>query len=127
MVEHFLREAGHDGATGAIVPEDTMTALRSYRWPGNVRELRNWVEATLAMGESPELHDELAPGSADSIQDRVLGLPYKDAREAVLGEFEKRYVSHLIERSDDNVTQAARLAKMDRSYLIKLLQKHGLR
>ena len=127
LVEHFLREAGHDGKTKDIVPDDVLVSLASYRWPGNVRELRNWVEATLAMGEAPELSDLDAPGSADCIQDRVLGLPYKDAREAVLGDFEKRYLAQLIERSGDNVTQAARVAKMDRSYLIKLLQKHGLR
>lgn len=128
LVEHFLREAGHDGSVEEAVPSEVLASLSTYRWPGNVRELRNWVEATLAMGESPELMDDLSPATGgDCIQDRVVGLPYKDAREAVLNDFEQRYCAHLIEKADGNVTQAAKVARMDRSYLIKLLQKHGLK
>jgi len=57
----------------------------------------------------------------------VLDLPYRDARGAVTGAFELRYLQRLLERSAGNVSQAARLAQMDRSYLLELLARHGLR
>ncbi|MGC4091896.1 MAG: sigma 54-interacting transcriptional regulator [Polyangiaceae bacterium] len=128
LVEHFLREAGYAGGVETLVPDETMTRLSSYRWPGNVRELRNWVEATLAMGESPELmpesrHDPSLP-NADA---QLLELPYKDARRLLLDGFEQRYLKHLIEATQGNVAMAARKAQMDRTYLIKLIQRHALR
>ncbi len=128
LVSHFLKECGHDGDMAEIVPDDLMASLRSYRWPGNVRELRNWVEATVAMGESPEPWGNDAGGDASgSTDDRVLELPYKEARASVLQGFEAKYLEHLLDASGGNVTHAARKARMDRSYLIKLLQRHRLR
>jgi DNA-binding NtrC family response regulator len=128
LVEHFLREAGHDGGVDELVSPAAMQQLASYRWPGNVRELRNLVEATVAMGEAPALpppDGEVAP-TGDLIAS-LLGLPYKDARGTLLGEFERRYLSHLLERSKGNVSSAAREARMDRSHLIDLIARHKLK
>ena len=128
LIEHFLREAGHTGPVDEVAPEKLLSELRRHTWPGNVRELRNWVEATLAMGEAPELFrsgDE--PGHASEHLEQVMGLPYKEARGLVLHDFEGRYLRELFKRSGGNVTHAARDARMDRSYLIKLLQRHGVK
>jgi len=128
LVEHFLREAGVDGDIEVVVPPDAMVALTGHSWPGNVRELRNVVEATLVMGEAPPLGDAPSgPGSGGDVVSRVLGHGYKDARATVLDDFEKRYCEALLARADGNVSRAARDARMDRTYLIKLLAKHGLK
>jgi len=125
LVEHFLREAGHDGAVEAIFSPDAMAELCRHRWPGNVRELRNVVEATLAMGETPPLFD--APvEAAELTPEALLSLPYKDARRALLDDFERRYVARRLEEADGNVSAAARAARMDRTYLIKLIARHDL-
>ena len=54
-------------------------------------------------------------------------LSYKDARSKVLEAFEARYLKALLDRSKGNVSAAARTARMDRSHLIELLQRHGLK
>ncbi len=126
LVAHFLREAGHDGPIESVVSDEILTALKTYPWPGNVRELRNWVEATLAMGESPRPWGN-TPSSAPSAIEAVLDLPYKAARQALLEDFEQRYLSRLIESCAGNVSLAARRAAMDRTYLIKLLQRRKLK
>lgn len=126
LVEHFLREAGHAGSVEEIVSTLAMRALEQHRWPGNVRELRNVVEAALAMGEPPELTASGAAPAADAIG-ALLDTPYREARASLLGDFEKRYLVRLLERSNNNVSQAARLARMDRSHLIDLLTRHGIR
>jgi DNA-binding NtrC family response regulator len=108
-----------------VVPLETMEALRTYRWPGNIRELRNWVEATVAMGEAPDLFGR-EPGAPAS-ESPMLGLPYKAARNVVLERFEAEYLARLLADTNGNVSLAARRAQMDRSYLIKLLQRHRLK
>jgi len=127
LAAHFLRECGHVGAPEAALSPQVLEQLKSHRWPGNVRELRNWIEATVAMGESPELAShEAVPGSADSDAE-LFGMSYKEARRTVLESFERRYVTQLLRATGDNVAAAARQAQMDRTYLIKLVQRLGLR
>ncbi|MDX2010489.1 MAG: sigma 54-interacting transcriptional regulator [Myxococcaceae bacterium] len=122
LVAHFLREAG---AEASPFSADDLTALRAHHWPGNVRELRNLVESTLAMGERPALEAPAAPdASAPGLGPE---LPYKDARAQVLERFEKHYLPRLLEHAKGNVSAAARHAKMDRSHLIELLTRHGLK
>ena len=131
LVDHFLTVCGHDGPSEEIVPPEVMASLVKHRWPGNVRELRNWVEATLAMGEAGELGfmgggiEGLTTNS--DVDEATMELPYKDARSTVLHHFEEKYLRRLLEQCKDNVSHAARHARMDRSYLIKLLQRHRLR
>ena len=128
LAAHFLRECGHDEALEELLPEAMAARLQAHRWPGNVRELRNWIEATVAMGESPPLSShELPPSAAEQPEADVYALSYKDARRTVLEAFELRYVTRLLASTGGNVAQAARQAQMDRTYLIKLVQRHGLR
>jgi DNA-binding NtrC family response regulator len=132
LVDHVLAECGQSGNAESVIPRGRLEELKSHRWPGNVRELRNWVEATVAMGESPELTSEVSPSGAPppgqpDADAGVLGLPYKEARNRVLEGFERRYLRHLLESTGGNVAQAARNARMDRTYLIKLIQRHAMR
>jgi DNA-binding NtrC family response regulator len=133
LVEHFLREAGHDGPVEDVFPPEAMTRLLSpeHTWPGNVRELRNVVESALVMGSQTMLDGESAPASMRGMHEQepfaaLYGSPYKEARRAVLDRFERDYLAALLERTGGNVRQAARDAKMDRSYLTELLKRHGL-
>lgn len=53
--------------------------------------------------------------------------PFHAFKESLLGVFERRYVEHLLKRSDNNVTRAALSARMNRRYLYVLMEKYGLR
>jgi len=132
LVEHFIREEGLAQAVAEIIPADAMQALTRYRWPGNVRELRNYVQATIAMGEPAVLRDDQPQAAAtddelESAFQRLLDMPYADARGVLLGSFEARYVKHLIEKNHGNVARAAREAEMARSHLNLLLKRHNIR
>ncbi|HEY6727430.1 MAG TPA: sigma 54-interacting transcriptional regulator [Polyangiaceae bacterium] len=128
LLEHFLREAGSDAPFESVFPEAALQRLRQYPWPGNVRELRNHVEATVAMGESLLPAPVTLSATEDfNFPDSALDLRYTEARSLVLDAFERRYLTHLLQAAGGNVSLAARTARMDRSYLIKLLQKHELR
>ena len=107
--------------------------LQSYRWPGNVRELRNFVEATLAMGEAPPLHtdakaaDPTGPAFLSAPIEEMVKKPYSEARSQLLNDFEAVYLRALLDRVGGNVASAAREAKMARSYLNEMLRRHRLR
>ncbi len=129
LIEHFLRESGHTGPVEQVFPNEAIEELSRHDFPGNVRELKNIVLGTLALGRSPAL-DRRPSGPSGAASDPVSGvldLPYRQARDTLVEEFERRYLERLLQRSDDNVRQAAREARMNRSYLIELLKKHGLR
>lgn len=127
LIAHFLRECGHPGNVETFLTDEELSRLQSYRWPGNVRELRNLVEATLAMGERPELREQEPPPSFAHGKPDLYGLTYREARRAVLDAFEQRFLKRLLDKTGGNVARAARAADMDRTYLIKLLQRHDLR
>jgi len=140
LVEHFARELGATGSTSSIdelFGAEQLARWQKHPWPGNVRELRNAVEAALVVG--PQLggdpHPAPMPGSATGAASAALGLgdpdqplpPYKDQRAAVVREFERAYLGRLMAQAGGNVSHAARIAKMDRSHLIDLLHRHGLK
>ena len=61
------------------------------------------------------------------IQETDLSVPFRLAKDAVIDSFERSYLSQLLEAAGGNMSKAARMAGMDRMYLHRLVQKHGLR
>jgi DNA-binding NtrC family response regulator len=114
LVAHFADE--YSGLPGSNpFGEESLQALQRHRWTGNVRELRNVVEVMLSIGELR------LPGSQRDTRS------YKEARKEAIESFEHRFLSELIEHCGGNASAAARMAQMDRPYLLTLLRKHGLR
>ena len=109
------------------VPEEIIAALRGRSFPGNVRELRNVVSAWVALGVLPEqertMGGELERVLADLVE---VGRPYADQKEHVAEVFTRVYLQALLAHTNGNQTSAAKLAGLDRSYLGRLLVKHGL-
>jgi DNA-binding NtrC family response regulator len=122
LVEYFARELGATGPIETVFGAEALARWQRHPWPGNVRELRNAVEAALVVG--PGAYSEHAMPAASAGGGLV---PYKDARAAVVREFELDYLTRLLAGANGNVSQAARAAKMDRSHLIDLLHRHGLK
>jgi DNA-binding NtrC family response regulator len=54
-------------------------------------------------------------------------LPFKIAKDSAIDAFERAYLATLLEEAGGNMSKAARIAGMDRMYLHRLVQKHGLR
>jgi transcriptional regulator of acetoin/glycerol metabolism len=56
-----------------------------------------------------------------------IGQPLREAREAWVSTFERRYLEELLRQHENRVSAAARAAGVDRIYFYRLLWKHGLR
>jgi DNA-binding NtrC family response regulator len=118
---------------------DTMEKLKEYAWPGNVRELRNFLERSVilsgALSGAP-LPLDLAPPAQASLRrdqddaDEVLRVnfddPFKDVKDRLVSEFERRYFSRLLKRTEGNVSKAARIAGIHRKSLEYLLRQIDL-
>ena len=134
-VESFLAEMAAGGMPFAVDAE-TIAELATRPWPGNVRELRNTLERAAALGEldagepGPALADTTAATDADGPEPMVPAdpsVPFKTAKGLLIDRFERAYVEALMLRHGGNITQAARTAEIDRVYLLRLLDKFGLR
>ena len=95
--------------------------LMLYSWPGNVRQLQNAIESAVTMSTEDIISDDLIlPGLNADVNDLK---PLKDAKE----NFEKGYLLQLIELTEGNMAQAARLAGKYRADLYELLKKYDLK
>ncbi len=110
-----------------LFPPPVLEELVRHDWPGNVRELRNYVERTVVLQTaSPAIRRAVQdPDAVPSAVD--LGVPFRVAKEAAVESFERAYLSALLRACGGNMSKAARTAGMDRMYLHRLAQKHGLR
>jgi len=115
LARQFWRELGGDVRQ---LPEGVLARWRSGEWPGNVRELRNAVARLHALGEEART-GEAAPKAAGTLES-ALSLPFIQARDRVLAEFERRYVERLLEQHGGDVAKAAAASGIGRRYFQKL-------
>ena len=54
----------------------------------------------------------------------VMDEAYHPAKDRVVAQFEKEYLTRLINRAGGNMSKAARLASIDRTTLYRLMDKH---
>ena len=101
---------------------DAMEVLLSAPWPGNVRQLFNVVEQSVAFCTTSLIPVSLVQRA---LRDEAEGaIPaFSDAR----ARFEREYLTQLLQITNGNVSQAARIAKRNRTEFYKLLHKHHLK
>lgn len=144
LADHFLRFYWtRDRDPVQPIPtlsEAAIQTLRAHPWPGNVRELRNVIEHAVVLAEPSakiEPHDLLfvedgaapVPGDGEPEQRSDSSLhdcSYYAARERVIADFELAYLTALADRANGNMSEAARMAGVDRTTLYRMMQKHGL-
>jgi len=120
LVDRFWRAEGNADDIQRRYP-GLRALLSSYRWPGNVRELRNLIERLAVL----PLQDAL-PSAVRVGGDPSAPVPFPEARDRALAQFELSYLREMLERSGGNVTRAAELAGVSRRYLTQLLARHGI-
>ena len=129
LAYHFLKKIRGNRKAELIDPQ-AIKALMAYKWPGNIRELEHVIEYALSMTEGDtirvtDLPEEFLARVADkvAVQDNWMSSPFGKAKE----EFEKFYITHILEESDWNVSEASRKAQMFRQNLQQKIRKYGLR
>jgi DNA-binding NtrC family response regulator len=115
---------------------DALSLLAGYHWPGNIQELRNAMEHSVILAadgviDARELPERIreSPRSADSPEgpQRFASPRFKEAKQHVVSNFERAYLTDLLQHHAGNVTSASQQAGMLRSALQRLLRKYGLK
>lgn len=121
LVTHFLSQTGKSSGKNikGYAPR-AMELLLSAPWPGNVRQLQNVVEQTVALATTPLIPEILVQNALREKTGQVTSLA--EARE----HFEREYLMQLLQITEGNVSQAAHLAKRNRTEFYKLLHRYHL-
>ena len=121
LAEHFLNKlAPRYGRDQAAFSPEALELLVKAKWPGNVRQLFNVVEQSIALCPT-----EIIPQSfvEQAIQVEMHEMTsFEDARKR----FERDYLTRILKMTKGSVTQAAKLARRNRTEFYKLLQRHGI-
>ncbi|SFU50330.1 sigma 54-interacting transcriptional regulator [Nitrosospira multiformis] len=99
---------------------EAMETLVAASWPGNVRQLMNVVERCVALSTAPLISPVLVYDAMHREEEQLVS--FEDARRS----FERDYLVRVLKITGGNVTQAARLAKRNRTEFYKLLQRYQL-
>jgi two-component system response regulator GlrR len=121
LAAHILRRlAERYRKPPSTLAPDAMALLVAAPWPGNVRQLLNLLEQAVALTPTPVIPATLVQAALK--EDAAALVPFEEARKS----FERDYLVRLLKITGGNVTQAAQLAKRNRTEFYKLLQRHRL-
>ncbi|MBJ6760396.1 sigma 54-dependent Fis family transcriptional regulator [Myxococcaceae bacterium JPH2] len=110
---------------------EALGLLMAYSWPGNIRELTNVLSHVLTFSEGEEvLATHLPPRVRGQAREGPLPfnehLSFKDAKEHLLENFEREYVTSVLSRCEGNLSRAARESGLHRKSIERLVKKYQL-
>ena len=115
------------------ISESAWAKIRSYNWPGNIRELSNVIERCVLLASDEQLPEHwlqlsqatAAQAEAAKMPENGILLPLDGSLS--LQEIEKYVIQEVLNRTDENVTAAARMLGTTRMTLRYRIQKYNLR
>ena len=124
LVNHFLAKHSPPSAIVPKLSPEVAQNLKQYEYPGNVRELENIAQRLLVQcdGEvidSSHLIEDLQSSSA--IPSRVAQQSWPS-----LEEHEKNYILEVLDETEGNKSQAAKILDIDRVSLWRKIKRYGL-
>ena len=141
LAQHFLERFSkeYDRENLEFSP-DALQSLMQRSWQGNVRELQNVVNRAVLLCpgnliDEADLGDDPDAGNPHELQrDRhqesspLPGsqLSYREAKNALLHQFNASYLTEALRTADGNVTLAARTCGMERQALQRLLRRYNI-
>jgi len=120
LVAHFLESLQDSTGQRLTYAPEAVEFLATLEWPGNVRQLANVVRQNMALTPGSVISREIAESAVGASSQTLPS--FDDARD----EFTRNYLVQLLQITGGNVSQAARLAKRNRTDFYKLLNRHQL-
>jgi DNA-binding NtrC family response regulator len=133
FLAHYWERHRQRGEIAPKLTEEAIDFLRAKPWRGNVRELQNVIEHVAVLAEPDQViqpndipvYDDGSEWPAENVTPPgVMDEAYHSAKDRVVVQFEKEYLTRLISRAGGNMSKAARLASIDRTTLYRLMDKH---
>jgi transcriptional regulator with PAS, ATPase and Fis domain len=106
------------------IDRSAMSLLSQYSWPGNIRELENVIESAVALETGSVIRPDSLPEYMRTLSIETYRQRSSDA--PTLKEHEKRYIAWVLEKSQGNKTQAAKILDIDRVSLWRKMKRYML-
>jgi two-component system NtrC family response regulator len=121
LAKHFLNRFAKEmnPAVKGFAPS-ALAAINNWPWPGNVRELENRMKRAVIMSDSKLISAEdldLGDGAEEKIPVNL---------KAVREEADRRAIRQALARSENNISNTAKLLGISRPTLYDLLKQYGL-
>lgn len=120
FMRKFVDSAKHP--VEGIAP-DAMAALKSYGWPGNIRELEHTIERAVLLGKGAMIGIEDLPAHVASGSEGAIVVEQALAKQLTLRDLEREYIEKVLEVTNGNKTEAARILGVDRTTLYRKLEE----
>lgn len=120
LVNHFITQISKN--QNISVPEieaEAMEYLTRLPYPGNIRQLKNMVERAVLIGGhrlNKEIFESI-PGMAKEVQNKPSG---------TLNDLEKTAVIDALDKSNGNLSKAARILGISRQTLYRRMEKYNI-
>lgn len=120
LVRYFLTKNALSMSRPVMdITSEALDMLTRYSWPGNIRELRNVVERAVVV-----CHNK-------SITAQDISFPFSRQHENPAGdslsEMEKAHIKNILNRTQNNISETAKLLKIDRTTLYNKIAKYKLK
>ncbi|QDT88823.1 sigma-54-dependent transcriptional regulator [Gimesia algae] len=126
LAEHFLKQfSTAENKLVTDLAEGVAEKLLQYHWPGNIRELRNVMERAVALTRHDKITVADLPEKITNYHSNQILIDGLDPDGLVsLEELERRYITHVLEATGGNQTQAARILGLDRKTIYRKLKQN---
>jgi DNA-binding NtrC family response regulator len=120
LAEHCIHRLSQKlGKPVAGLSPGALERLMAHPWRGNVRELANVIERAMIVAAGPRIEaSDLSLSPADEAEAPAGG--------ESLVEMEHQHIRRVLEQSHWNISQAARVLKVDRATLYNKIKRYGL-
>jgi DNA-binding NtrC family response regulator len=129
LINFFLKK--HTRNTSRLIRGLTTEAravMLAYAWPGNVRQLESAIERAILLAESDLISVEDLPLEVrQEARPQVEGSYKLPAEGITFDEFERSLIMQAMERTDYNITKAAKLLGLTFRTLQYRLEKFGIK
>jgi two-component system, NtrC family, response regulator AtoC len=131
LAEYFLKRYRRaSGKPVTAIAEKAMRLLCNYAWPGNIRQLENVIERAVVLSNQPVLTVEDLPAeirdgtTRPSFASPSKISPFFIPDSPALEEVKKRYILHVIDLCEGNMSRAAKTLNIDRRSLYRMLVRY---
>ena len=129
LTEYLLQGINHRlGCNVTGLDEAIMQVLAEYDWPGNVRELQNTLEKIVALtAQGMARHDTIVPVLQDLYYRQQKHEARKRGVSRTIEDVEREAIIEALAEENGNKTKAARRLGMDRSTLLRKIDRYHIK
>lgn len=121
LAQYYFRKVSREyNSQVAGFSQQALNRIRNHTWPGNIRELINRVRRAVMLCETRLITSE------DLGFDRHRTYSARQTLAEARAHAEKELIAECLARCGNNISEAARLLKVSRLTLYRLIEKHGV-